>query len=156
KSITVQDETRAGARVPASSQVKISLTKKNVNASNVIGILEGSDPQLKSEAIIIGAHYDHLGHGGSGSLAANSTEIHHGADDNASGTTAVIELARIFAKERRPKRTLIFMTFAGEEEGLLGSKFYVNNPAWPLEKTVAMINLDMVGRLNENKLTIGG
>ncbi|PYS98706.1 MAG: hypothetical protein DMF63_15065 [Acidobacteria bacterium] len=138
------------------AQIKINLTKKQVNAFNVIGVLEGSDPQLKNEAIIIGAHYDHLGHGGSGSLAANSTEIHHGADDNASGTTAVIELARLFSKERRPKRTLIFMTFAGEEEGLLGSKYYVNNPAWPLDKTVAMINLDMVGRLNENKLTIGG
>lgn len=142
--------------VTAKAQIKVNLTKKTVDAYNVIGILEGSDPQLKNEAIIIGAHYDHLGHGGSGSLAANSTEIHHGADDNASGTTAVIELARQFSKEKRPKRTLIFMTFAGEEEGLLGSKFYVNNPVWPLEKTVAMINLDMVGRLNENKLTIGG
>jgi len=143
-------------RAAPTAAIKVNLTKKQVNASNVIGILEGSDPQLKDEAIIIGAHYDHLGHGGSGSLAANSTEIHHGADDNASGTTAVIELARMFSREKRPKRTLIFMTFAGEEEGLLGSKFYVNNPAWPLEKTIAMINLDMVGRLNENKLTIGG
>ena len=140
----------------ATARIKVNLAKKTVDAYNVIGILEGSDPQLKNEAVIIGAHYDHLGHGGSGSLAANSTEIHHGADDNASGTTAVIELARQFAKEKRPKRTLIFMTFGGEEEGLLGSKFYVNNPAWPLEKTVAMINLDMVGRLNENKLTVGG
>ncbi len=101
-------------------------------------------------------HYDHLGHGGSGSLAANSTDIHHGADDNASGTSAVIELARQFAKEKRNKRTLIFMAFGGEEEGLLGSKYYVNNPLWPLDKTIAMINLDMVGRLNENKLTVGG
>jgi len=138
------------------ASLSVHLERRAVDAYNVIGILEGSDPQLKNEAIIIGAHYDHLGHGGSGSLAANSTEIHHGADDNASGTTAVIELARQFAKEKRPKRTLIFMTFGGEEEGLLGSKFYVNNPAWPLEKTVAMINLDMVGRLNENKLTVGG
>jgi len=141
--------------VEANAQIKINLSKKTVNAYNVIGILEGSDPQIKNEAIIIGAHYDHLGHGGSGSLAANSTEIHHGADDNASGTAAVIELAREFAKTKN-KRTLIFMAFGGEEEGLLGSKFYVNNPAWPLEKTIAMINLDMVGRLNENKLTIGG
>jgi hypothetical protein len=135
---------------------KIDLAKKQVTASNVIGILPGADPQLKNEAIIIGAHYDHLGHGGSGSLAANSTDIHHGADDNASGTSAVIELAKMFAKEKKNKRTLIFMTFSGEEEGLIGSKFYVNNPAWPLDKTIAMINLDMVGRLNENKLTVGG
>jgi hypothetical protein len=138
------------------AEIKINLTKKTVTASNVIGVLPGTDPQLKNEAIIIGAHYDHLGHGGSGSLAVNSTDIHHGADDNASGTSAVIELARQFAKAKNNKRTLIFMAFGGEEEGLLGSKFYVNNPAWPLEKTIAMINLDMVGRLNENKLTVGG
>ena len=133
-------------------------------AFNVIGILPGKDPVLKSEAIVIGAHYDHLGHGGSGSVAANSTEIHHGADDNASGTAAVIELARLFTS-RNPrdskgvssnKRTLIFIAFSGEEDGLFGSKYYVNNPVWPLDKTIAMINLDMVGRLNENKLTVGG
>jgi aminopeptidase YwaD len=123
---------------------------------NVIGILPGHDPILKNEAIVIGAHYDHLGHGGQGSLAANSTEIHHGADDNASGTAAVIELARQFAKEKKNKRTIIFMAFSGEEDGLFGSKYYVNNPVWPLDKTVAMINLDMVGRLNENKLNVGG
>ncbi|MEP6705000.1 MAG: M28 family peptidase, partial [Acidobacteriota bacterium] len=103
-----------------------------------------------------GAHYDHLGHGGSGSLAANSTDIHYGADDNASGTSAVIELASQFAQLKKNKRTLIFMAFSGEEEGLLGSKYYVNNPVWPLDKTIAMINLDMVGRLNGNKLTVGG
>src|SRR5215203_4701199 len=136
--------------------IRINLVKKQVDAYNVIGILPGTDSQLKNEAIIIGAHYDHLGHGGSGSLAANSTEIHHGADDNASGTSAVIELARQFAKEKTNKRTLLFMAFSGEEEGLLGSKYYVNNPVWPIEKTIAMINMDMVGRLNENKLTVGG
>src|SRR5687768_11099339 len=140
----------------ATAQVKINLVKKQVDAYNVIGVLEGTDPQLKSEAIIIGAHYDHLGHGGAGSLAANSADIHYGADDNASGTSAVIELARMFAREKKNKRTLIFIAFGGEEEGLLGSKYYVNNPVWPLDKTIAMINLDMVGRLNENKLTIGG
>ena len=123
---------------------------------NVIGILEGHDAVLKNEAIVIGAHYDHLGRGGHGSLAANSTEIHHGADDNASGTAAIIELARQFAKDKSNKRTLIFIAFSGEEDGLFGSKYYVNNPVFPVDKTVAMINLDMVGRLNEHKLTIGG
>ena len=142
--------------VKATAQIKINLVKKQVDAYNVVGILEGTDPVLKNEAIIIGAHYDHLGHGGAGSLAANSTNIHYGADDNASGTSAVIELARQFAALKNNKRTLIFMAFGGEEEGLLGSKHYVNNPIWPLEKTVAMINLDMVGRLNEEKLTVGG
>ena len=135
---------------------KVNLVKKQTEAYNVIGILEGNDAQLKNEAIIIGAHYDHLGKGGQGSLAVNSTEIHHGADDNASGTSALIELARQFAKEKKNKRTLIFIAFGGEEEGLLGSKHYVNNPVFPLNKTVAMINMDMVGRLKDNKLTIGG
>ncbi|HKX83475.1 MAG TPA: M28 family peptidase, partial [Pyrinomonadaceae bacterium] len=139
-----------------SASLTIDLIKKNADAYNVIGILEGTDPVLKGEAIVIGAHYDHLGRGGQGSLAVNSSDIHHGADDNASGTSAVLELARQFAKEKKNKRTLIFMAFSGEEEGLLGSNFYVNNPIWPLEKTVAMINLDMVGRLKDQKLNIGG
>ncbi len=138
------------------AQLKVMLTKKNADAYNVIGILEGTDPVLKNEAIVIGAHYDHLGRGGTGSLAANSADIHHGADDNASGTSAIIELARQFAKDKNNKRTIIFMAFGGEEEGLLGSKFYVENPVWPLDKTVAMINLDMVGRLKDEKLTVGG
>jgi Zn-dependent M28 family amino/carboxypeptidase len=141
----------------AVAQLKVDLKKiQTAEAFNVIGILEGNDPILKSEAVVIGAHYDHLGRGGRGSLAVNSTEIHHGADDNASGVAAMLELARKFAAEKKNKRTLIFIAFGGEEEGLLGSKFYVNNPVFPLDKTVAMINLDMVGRLNENKLTVGG
>lgn len=134
----------------------VDLVKKQADAYNIVGILPGTDPVLKNEAIVIGAHYDHLGRGGSGSLAANSAEIHHGADDNASGTAAVMELAREFAAEKKNKRTLIFIAFSGEEEGLLGSKHYVNKPAFPLDKTVAMINLDMVGRLKDAKLTIGG
>jgi len=134
----------------------INLVKKSVDAYNIIGVLPGTDPQLKNEAIVIGAHYDHLGQGGAGSLAVNSTEIHHGADDNASGTAAVIELARMFAAKHDNKRTLIFVAFSGEEEGLFGSNWYVNHPVFPLDKTVAMINLDMVGRLKDDKLTIGG
>lgn len=135
---------------------KVNLVKKQTEAYNVIGILEGNDPVLKKEAVIIGAHYDHLGKGGQGSLAVNSTAIHHGADDNASGTSALIELARQFAKEKKNKRTIIFIGFGGEEEGLLGSKFYVNNPIFPLDKTVAMFNMDMIGRLKDEKLTVGG
>ncbi len=149
----------------ATASLKVDLIKKTVDAYNVIGIVEGTDPVLRNEAIIIGAHYDHLGRGGRSSLSPNSSDIHHGADDNASGTAAMLELARQFAGSNprgskgaaSNKRTLIFMAFGGEEEGLLGSKHYVNNPVWPLDKTVAMINLDMVGRLNEqNKLTVGG
>ena len=132
------------------------VVRKEVKASNVIGILEGSDPVLKNETIIIGAHYDHLGRGGEGSLAPRSGEVHHGADDNASGTAGVLELARLFTSQSRPKRTIVFMCFSGEEEGLLGSNFYVNNPLKPLENTVAMINMDMIGRLTNRKLIIGG
>ena len=145
------------ANLPKSNAtININLVKKETQAYNVIGIIEGTDDTLKNEAIVIGAHYDHLGKGGRSSLAANSTEIHHGADDNASGVAAMLELARQFRKEKNNKRTLIFIAFGGEEEGLLGSKFYVNNPVFPLAKTVAMINMDMIGRLNENKLTVGG
>ena len=144
------------AATKAAAAFKVNLTKKTSPAYNVIGVLPGTDPVLKNEAIVIGAHYDHLGRGGQGSLDVNSTEIHHGADDNASGTAAVIELARRFAAERDNKRTMIFIAFSGEEEGLLGSQYYVNHPLFPLEKTVTMINLDMIGRLNSEKLNIGG
>jgi Zn-dependent M28 family amino/carboxypeptidase len=134
----------------------VNLVKKSVDAYNVVGVLRGTDPVLKNEAIVIGAHYDHLGHGGAGSLDVNSHEIHHGADDNASGTAAIIELARMFAAKHDNKRTLIFVAFSGEEEGLFGSSWYVDHPVFPLDKTVAMVNLDMVGRLKDKKLTIGG
>ena len=133
------------------------VVRKEVQAYNVIGVLEGSDRLLKNETIIVGAHYDHLGTGGEGSLAPRSGEIHHGADDNASGTAGVIELARLFTSQRpKPKRTIVFMCFSGEEEGLLGSNYYVNHPVVPLANTVAMINMDMIGRMKDRKLIVGG
>jgi hypothetical protein len=135
----------------------VEITRDEVPAYNVVGVLEGSDPVLKNEHIIIGAHYDHLGRGGEGSLAPRSGEIHHGADDNASGTAGLIELARIFGAQRpKLKRTLVFIAFGGEEEGLLGSNYYVNHPVVPLDKTIAMINMDMIGRMKDRKLMIGG
>jgi hypothetical protein len=137
--------------------VKTDIVRQQVPATNVIGILPGSDPELKDEAIVIGAHYDHLGRGGEGSLAPREGEIHHGADDNASGVAGMLELARIFsALGARPKRTIVFIAFSGEEEGLLGSNYYVNHPIVPLSQTVAMINMDMIGRLKEGNLIIGG
>jgi aminopeptidase YwaD len=156
ENLTKAEKGEAIAQVNLKTLVKVTLNKKSGQSYNVIGVLEGTDAALKNEAIIIGAHYDHLGRGGAGSLAVNSAEIHHGADDNASGTAALVELARQFAANKNNKRTLIFIAFGGEEEGLLGSKYYVNNPVFPLEKTVAMINMDMVGRLTQNKLTVGG
>jgi peptidase M28-like protein/PDZ domain-containing protein len=134
-----------------------SVVREEVPAYNVVGVLEGSDPVLKKETIIIGAHYDHLGRGGEGSLAPQPGEIHHGADDNASGTAGLLELARIFGAQRpRLKRTLIFIAFSGEEEGLLGSNYYVNHPLTQLANTVGMINMDMIGRMKDRKLIIGG
>jgi aminopeptidase YwaD len=133
------------------------VVRADVPAYNVIGVIEGSDPVLKNENIVIGAHYDHLGRGGEGSLAPRAGEIHHGADDNASGSAGVIELARIFSTQwPKLKRTLVFIAFGGEEEGLLGSNYYVNHPLVPLDKTVAMINMDMIGRMKDRKLIIGG
>ena len=135
------------------------VVRKNAPAANVVGVLEGSDAKLKSEVIVVGAHYDHLGRGGegSGSLAGREGEIHHGADDNASGTAGLLELARLFAGEReRMRRTVVFIAFGGEEEGLLGSSHYVQNPALPLEQTVAMLNMDMIGRLRGGALSVGG
>lgn len=125
---------------------------------NVIALLEGNDPILKNEIIVIGAHYDHLGMGGRGSLASSKEpQIHNGADDNASGTSGMLELAEFFAyKKSDLKRSILFIAFSGEELGLLGSKFFVDNPTVPLNNIVAMINMDMIGRLNENKLTIYG
>lgn len=137
--------------------ISTDVVRSEVPAYNVVGMLEGSDPLLKNETIIVGAHYDHLGRGGEGSLAPSSGDIHHGADDNASGTAGVLELARLFtAQKPKPKRTIVFMAFGGEEEGLLGSNYYVNHPLLPLANTVAMINMDMIGRMKDRRLVIGG
>ena len=136
--------------------LETDVVKREAPAYNVVGVLRGSDPKLRDEAVVVGAHYDHLGRGGQGSLAQREGEIHYGADDNASGTAALIELARVLS-ELKPRRTVVFAAFGGEEEGLLGSHFYVNrDPAVPLARTVAMFNMDMVGRMKEGKLVVGG
>jgi hypothetical protein len=124
------------------------LAKNRRTVRNVVGVLPGSDPARAAEAIVIGAHYDHVGLGGRLSVSPERTgEIHNGADDNASGTASIIEIARAAAADRsRFPRTLVFVAFAGEERGLLGSAHYVNQPRIPIESTIAMLNLDMVGR----------
>lgn len=125
-------------------------------SSNVIGFLEGSDLELKNEVVVIGAHYDHVGKNRFGILGEEG-EIHNGADDNASGTACVLELARLFSEMKdKPKRSLLFIAFSGEEIGLLGSGYYTRHPVIPIEKTVAMVNIDMVGRMKKNKITIFG
>jgi hypothetical protein len=120
---------------------------------NVVGYLPGET----DEYLIIGAHYDHLGLGGQFSLAPSlAGTVHPGADDNASGTSGVIELARYFSRLPKQKRGIVFMTFAGEELGLLGSGYYANHPELPLAKAVTMINMDMIGRVRDGKLYVGG
>jgi hypothetical protein len=122
-------------------------------AHNVVGYLRGES----SEYLIIGAHYDHLGLGGQYSLAPSLTgTVHPGADDNASGTAGVLELARYFSAQGKPKRGILFITFAGEELGLLGSGYYANHPELPIDKAVTMINMDMIGRIRDGKLYVGG
>jgi hypothetical protein len=121
---------------------------------NVAGYLPGET----DEYLVIGAHFDHLGLGEQFSMAPSlaGTTVHPGADDNASGTAGVIELARWFSTLPKQRRGVLFLAFAGEELGLLGSSFYVNHPELPLDKNVAMINLDMIGRIRDGKVFIGG
>jgi len=136
--------------------VKVSVATVQVKKmiENVAAILPGKGPHA-DEYVVVGAHYDHLGHGGPGSLAPWSHGIHHGADDNASGTTVMMELADRFAHLGPQPRSIIFIAFTAEEEGLIGSQHFVSHCPVPLDKIVAMLNLDMVGRMKDHKLLIG-
>jgi len=136
----------------AAIDVSIRTTRATVN--NVLAYLPGKT----DEYVIIGAHYDHLGRGNIDSLAPSQIgQIHPGADDNASGTAGVLELARLLAPQKgQLRRGILFMSFAGEELGLLGSAAWVNNPTRPLDKAVAMLNMDMIGRIKNEKVYIGG
>ena len=138
-------------------ELKINFEKEIITTQNVAGIIEGNDEKFKNEFIVIGAHYDHVGLGYYGAMNKTDTgKIHNGADDNASGTSALIELAEAFSIEK-PKRSLLFIAFSAEENGLLGSRFFVNyQPLVPLEKIIAMFNFDMVGRNEPELLWIGG
>lgn len=134
----------------------VDIKRREVEVKNVAAILEGEGP-LADETIVIGAHYDHLGRGGEGSAQPGSTEIHNGADDNASGVSALVEVARQLAARDEPlPRRIVFIAFTGEERGLLGSAEYIRNSPVPLDKTIAMLNFDMVGRLKDNKLIVNG
>jgi Zn-dependent M28 family amino/carboxypeptidase len=136
--------------------VTTSLVFTESVTSNIIGMIPGSDPSVAGEYVVIGAHYDHLGMGDENSLAASPTPaIHYGADDNASGTAGMLELALRFS-EKPARRSILVMGFSGEEKGLLGSKHWVTTPTVPLQKIAAMVNLDMIGRLTKQKLNIQG
>lgn len=145
--------------IPASrADVVTDLDHERRLTANIIGKLPGSDPQFQEQAVIIGAHYDHLGRSSEGALDPDKAgEIHNGADDNASGTAGMLELAQYFAAQnQRPRRSLIFMAYSGEELGLLGSAHYVKQPTFPLAQTTAMINMDMIGRMKDSALVVQG
>lgn len=144
--------------LPVKVVVSTDVRKRELPTANIIGLLPGSDPELSKEYVVIGAHMDHLGMGGPGSLNPDgSPAVHYGADDNASGTAGVMALAEYFASlPTPPKRSLLFMAFSGEELGLLGSAHYTKNPIVPLEKTVAMLNMDMIGRMQNNRISVIG
>lgn len=163
KSIFKAEEKIIATKKPASFELEDVLLAVTVDLSpvmektaNVVGVVPGSDPELAKEYMVIGAHFDHLGWGHEGSLyAGKQPAIHFGADDNASGTAGLIELASQIAANPLP-RTVVFTAFSGEEMGLLGSAFYVKNPSVALDQTVFMMNMDMIGRLKDKKLNIHG
>lgn len=134
---------------------EVSIDKNAFPSSNVLGWIEGSDRNLKNEFVVVGAHYDHVG---VSPFPNNENDsIMNGADDNASGTAAVMAIAKAFAaSDKKPERSVVFMLFTAEERGLVGSDYYTKNPLFPLEKTVAMINLDMVGRNGTDTIYVVG
>ncbi|MFM7023032.1 MAG: M28 family peptidase [Flavobacteriales bacterium] len=133
----------SGKEIECKIDIQIGVESEKVSSENVIGYIEGSD--LKHELVVVTAHYDHLG--------IHDGQIYHGADDDGSGTAAVIALAHAFQQAKMdgkgPRRSMLFMTVSGEEKGLLGSSYYAANPLFPLENTVADLNIDMIGRIDE-------
>lgn len=143
--------------------VKVALTVAVVHqraaTANLVGRITGADPALRGECVVVGAHYDHLGLGGESSAAPDRIgQVHPGADDNASGTAALLEVARAFASQPAPRRTVLFVAFSGEELGVLGSGHFVKNPpaAHPVAQMQLMVNLDMVGRPQNGRLFVQG
>jgi Zn-dependent M28 family amino/carboxypeptidase len=135
-------------------RLRVDLDREVKTVHNVVAYLPGEE---SGEYVIVGAHYDHLGLGGRFSLAPSQTgTIHPGADDNASGAAGVLEIARLMKDARPKRRGVLFVEFAGEELGLLGSSYYVNHPRLPLKDAVAMINMDMIGRIRDHKVYVGG
>ena len=137
-----------------SLELQSQVERQQRQVPNVAAYLKGES----DEYVVLGAHYDHLGMGEQSSMAPSlaGKAIHHGADDNASGTAGLMELAGYFAGQAKPRRGILFLAFAGEELGLLGSNYYVNHPLLPLDKAVAMINMDMIGRIKDRRIFVGG
>lgn len=126
--------------LPAGSTatLTVDVRRQSFTTANVVGLIEGTDPRLKDEVLVIGAHYDHDGE--------NDGQIWPGADDNGSGIAALLELAEAIGKDQRPARSIMLAAFAGEEKGLVGSRHYVHHPIYPLDQTVGMLQMDMIGR----------
>ena len=141
-----------------SVEYEVDLEKNTAKTGNVVGFLEGSDPVLKNEVIVIGAHFDHLGYGGQNSMYRGKDKLPHvGADDNASGTTGVLEIAQKLSSEKdKLKRSVLFICFTAEEEGLIGSSYFAKSDEFKNYNIVAMLNMDMVGRLKDDKLILNG
>lgn len=155
----IQEQKPYACSLKKKLKATISVNPIKTKTSNIIGILEGSDPGLKNDYILVGAHYDHLGMGGhgSGSRMPDTIAVHNGADDNASGVASIIEMAGKL-KSLKPKRSFVFVAFSSEEIGLIGSKFFVANPTIDKSRIVTMINFDMVGRLGlkDAAISVGG
>lgn len=146
-----------GFTTPSKISVSTDLKRGEVKTQNIVAVIEGNDPVLKNEYVIIGGHYDHLGMGGqgSGSRYPDTIAVHNGADDNASGIAAVIEIAeKLSSQKDNLQRSVILMAFGAEEMGLLGSQFFTNEPTIDLKNVVAMVNFDMIGRFDDDKRTV--
>jgi Tol biopolymer transport system component/Iap family predicted aminopeptidase len=139
-------------------EVDVRLAHENAATANVVGVLRATAENEHLAPVVLGAHYDHLGHGGQGSLAPESHDVHNGADDNASGVAALLETARLLAATPARARDVWFVAFTGEEEGLFGSTEFVRHPpkGLALESALAMLNFDMVGRLRSNRVSLLG
>lgn len=139
--------------------VSVELSLKKTRAANVIGTIKSGNRKYRDEYIVVGAHFDHLGIGGagSGSRDTETQSIHPGADDNASGVSGLLELAqKLSAQRSRLKRSVLFIGFDAEEKGLLGSKHFIKNPTVDIKKIITMVNMDMIGRMEDSSATVGG
>jgi hypothetical protein len=142
RSANGQDRTRTGPALLTRADLDTVPAERRLTSVNVVGIVRGSDPQLSSEVVVVGAHFDHIGI----RAPVDGDSIANGADDDASGTVAVMEAARIIAAGPRPKRTVVFAAFTGEEGGGFGSRWYMDHPPFPLDRHVAQIQVEMIGR----------
>ena len=146
-------------KLPVTINASVELNPIQTRAANVVGLIESGNRKYRNEYVVIGAHFDHIGMGGAGtgSRKPDTTGIHSGADDNASGTAGLLEIAqKLVSQKSRLKRSVLLLGFDAEEKGLLGAKYFTENPLVDLQNIVAMINMDMIGRMKDSSITVGG